>query len=949
MAPKPWASDEQLAFLQSKLPRFIEMQAEQKLHLFWPGVQEAWFRQFPEEPMLGLPTPGTEDTVPLTDEQLLAVGEAISTRKGQLDNWFRYQRAKMIKIGSAVHQNSLSGSSLASALFTSKPKRQRRHQPLEVYQKQHGDKIREALTKAGYDQLNEGSMSSGIVDENDVEQIGRIKTARALRMQMRTQIIKEMWDGESEEERARCTKVAEDEPQTSTSSQRTPGEEDRTPKEFQIAIDQLDDVLVKVHGAIESMAGWKGFTVMGGPNPGMNGSLTVKITCFGVSSAGNNFRDSHPSWEESVSRPFGEWLKRSFSSSVRRARAAITDESTEDSEETTATDAPAAKAKKPRRPKRIPKRQAAGKTPTHAPAAAAADSCETLPPPIDPARFAAAADTPEEPSFAISPPTDPAQSAAATLFVASNSDLDLDATIAGPAPLDGTCNGDAPVILAGGDMGDMDGGGIMEGGGDMDGGGDMEGGGDMDGNGTWGPSWATAYDPSVMLDGPMVELQSETSSSAMPSRPAPRPAFKGAVPETSRSIDSLSSRGPHSDLDVFSAGSSTHSQSRYPPSALFQAFNSGIRDSPTPASAPSLLSLRPTTETTYNFPSSYAVSTTAPMTVAAPIGLAAGIRARMALQASRIAGMTAPTMTVTTATSAAPTAPTTVTTATSAAPTAPTTITTVITAPTATTAPTTFPLPTMPATAPAGTASTATAPIAITTPAPTAPETTPALPPQSRPMARWPLFSGSPTRVVRQAGGKQTVAKGRAKAKKTEGENLPAAGSGSGTAVDSVGDAEAADKVGAIPLVYTISNNNHQINKEADARIAKRKAAERKRKDLLHNPDGPTPLVVLTRTRTAPSRADGTAATLPKRHTRKELEILRLEKAMIVRGEAAQAERDAAAAKPGTKRKAPSAAMGAKDKKCNATRSIPMVRFCSTRSGRGVFLGSFNVGVAQPA
>jgi hypothetical protein len=83
MAPKPWATSAELAFLHSKMPRYIELQGEGKLHLFWPSLHEAWFREFPEEPRLALPTPGTGgDAAPLTATQLVDLGAAITTRKG---------------------------------------------------------------------------------------------------------------------------------------------------------------------------------------------------------------------------------------------------------------------------------------------------------------------------------------------------------------------------------------------------------------------------------------------------------------------------------------------------------------------------------------------------------------------------------------------------------------------------------------------------------------------------------------------------------------------------------------------------------------------------------------------------------------------------------------------------------------------------------------------------
>ncbi|KAJ7278790.1 hypothetical protein C8J57DRAFT_1573539 [Mycena rebaudengoi] len=119
-------------------------------------------------------------------------------------------------------------------------------------------------------------------------------------------------------------------------------------------------------------------------------------------------------------------------------------------------------------------------------------------------------------------------------------------------------------------------------------------------------------------------------------------------------------------------------------------------------------------------------------------------------------------------------------------------------------------------------------------------------------------------------------------------------------------------------LVFALTNvtsSIQRINKDADTRIAKRKAEEKKQKMRLHNPDGPSPLVVLAgpggRARRAPKLTDGTAAQRPQRHTKKEPEILRLEAAMTARGAAAQAERDAAAAPMrGTKRKAAGAAGG---------------------------------------
>ncbi|KAJ7234266.1 hypothetical protein C8J57DRAFT_1575395 [Mycena rebaudengoi] len=226
----------------------------------------------------------------------------------------------MLKVGSVVTPSISSDSSLAGVLFApGGPKRHRRHQAIEVYQKQHPERIRDTLKAAGYHQLNEENTSAG-TDLDEAGQTARIKAAKALQMRMRTRLVEEMWDGESEQERERCTVLAEME-EVETVPTHTEGE--RTPAEYQVAINELDAVMVKVHGAVDSMAGWKGFTVVGGPHPKFGGSMSVKITCFGVSSGGNNFRQSHPTWEDSVVRPFQDWLKQVYPTDVRKARALV--------------------------------------------------------------------------------------------------------------------------------------------------------------------------------------------------------------------------------------------------------------------------------------------------------------------------------------------------------------------------------------------------------------------------------------------------------------------------------------------------------------------------------------------------------------------------------------------------------------------------------------------------
>ncbi|KAJ7256749.1 hypothetical protein C8J57DRAFT_1517382 [Mycena rebaudengoi] len=940
------------------MPRYIELQGEGKLHLFWPSLHEAWFREFAEEPRLGLPTPGAGgDTVPLTATQLVDLGAAITTRKGRLDNWFRNQRAKMIKVGSVVTPSVSSDSSLAGVLFApGGPKRHRRHQAIEVYQKQHPERIRDALQVAGYNQLNEEHMSAG-TDLDEAGQSARIKATKVLRMRMRTRIIKEMWGGESEQERERCAVLAERE-EVEAVPTRTEGE--RTPAEYQAAIDELDAVMVKVHGAVDSMAGWKGFTVVGGPQPKFGGSMSLKITCFGVSSGGNNFRQSHPTWEDSVARPFQDWLKRVYPADVRKARALVEETGTPTDaaapDEAAEADEPeqappqAAKAKKSKRTRRktAPGNAGTAATPVLPAAAEAASDASGLgsdtlvPPPTDSA-------TPLPQLHASDTPPSHERSLLEQVAVWEAMLGPYDAGASGDFRRDGSgyssSVGDLSDMepMGGSDMdGDM--GGNM-GGGNManDMGGDM-GGGDMDGMGGWDeeapttPSWATTFDPLLTLE-PHIAANDTVStpvaiSSAGQSVYRPSDLFL-AFEKTSNAGSSIASNAgwparaettfnfPTNDPGI-PAGPATFGQAsrtggsgtpaRIDFSRQWSENRGGVAkdvvlsvlagfetassiagtSSTVPPTSPTIsttassmaVSTIATTSSTIDIahsapPLAFTTNTTS-STMPPPVTTTSAAAATESSTADVVRSALLLASTTNTTSSTMPPLVTTTSTATESS-TADVVRSALLLTSTTDTTSSTMPPPV------AATAATATSTAGVAASAPL-------LPPQSRPMAKWPApsFSGSP-KPVRKAAGKKPAEKAQGKKKKSEkaGDvNTPA---GSST---TVGDALPP------PLVYTTTNNNRRINNEADARMAKRKAVEKKQKMLLHNPDGPTPLVVLPRARRARAQADGTEVKLPKRHTRKELEIMRLEAAMTARGVAAQAERDVAAAKTGTKRKA---------------------------------------------
>ncbi|KAF8837384.1 hypothetical protein BDN67DRAFT_983298 [Paxillus ammoniavirescens] len=83
MPPAPWTTKEQSTFLTSWLSDYLIHIQEKDYSRFWPGLNTAWFTQWPEKDVQFL---GVED--PLTPEQETLLGVAIEARKTQLQTWF---------------------------------------------------------------------------------------------------------------------------------------------------------------------------------------------------------------------------------------------------------------------------------------------------------------------------------------------------------------------------------------------------------------------------------------------------------------------------------------------------------------------------------------------------------------------------------------------------------------------------------------------------------------------------------------------------------------------------------------------------------------------------------------------------------------------------------------------------------------------------------------------
>ncbi|KAJ7112864.1 hypothetical protein C8R43DRAFT_961723 [Mycena crocata] len=326
MAPRTWHTPEQRLYFMEQMPAFIQRRSQGKLYKFWGPMYEGWFHKWPEQAVLGMPLPSaTGDAPNLSVMQLKTLGEAIEVKKKKILNYFNNNK-NHLQPGAAKHAKS--DLALGRMLFKAKPTRRRVHKPIEVFQLRNNDQIREECRLEGHDELNEEVMSKAVdnwVDEDDDEQVARVREAAAARLRIRNRVVNALFADATVEELAAIAEVVENE----KTSGKVNDQEDngdgsmRTPAEYQASIDESWEVVKMVHRALGRMTGWYGMTMWGGPNPRIGGELSMKCVSFGISPSGNDFEASHATFEKSVALPFQIFLKRCFSPQVRLERSAL--------------------------------------------------------------------------------------------------------------------------------------------------------------------------------------------------------------------------------------------------------------------------------------------------------------------------------------------------------------------------------------------------------------------------------------------------------------------------------------------------------------------------------------------------------------------------------------------------------------------------------------------------
>ncbi|KAJ7654000.1 hypothetical protein DFH06DRAFT_1330100 [Mycena polygramma] len=355
MPAHEWTSPAQRDFLLSKLPAYLVARSNGKkvsMSRFWIVLNTEYFTLFSEEGRLGLPTrvPGAR---PLTAEESELLGKGTNKTKERLKGWMRYRDSRP-QVGRAAKK---SGRSFFTML--EKTVKKRPYRTIETYQKMYPQKIQDALNARGYRELNEefetgrAAIASYVVTTTGVgvpadagvpgvpagvtvrvmteveieaeeqrledETVARIRKNRGLRLSMRRGTSVELFDAEPEE-----VKQLVREETVRLNKERLSGDSEddgeRTPEQYQNAIDQIGTVVGQMCAAIEDATGWVTFVACGGPMPRRAGDISIKTASWGKTPLGADFQASYPEFDQFKTQ-FGTFVKRVYSHDVRDARA----------------------------------------------------------------------------------------------------------------------------------------------------------------------------------------------------------------------------------------------------------------------------------------------------------------------------------------------------------------------------------------------------------------------------------------------------------------------------------------------------------------------------------------------------------------------------------------------------------------------------------------------------
>ncbi|TFK73329.1 hypothetical protein BDN72DRAFT_893961, partial [Pluteus cervinus] len=261
----PYYEDDQNNFLVASLPRFLHAQKTKSIGTakFMKVIIDEYLALWP------LPNDGS-----LTAEKL----------RSKLVSWY-YRNAKKSAPVTKQMQDSIFGR-------IGEPESRRGPQRVESYIKLYPSSVQAALDQ-------HLALTGAVLTKES--RLGLLKHVGAKQLKLETPDVLEKVEEDVQKRKAELEKDMENE---------SPRDGQRTPAEYQRAIDTLPSVLNRGLHALSNATGWGFLIIGGGPYPLEGGEIRLANVFVGPKTAGGNgFPESYEHFEQNVQHPFASFLR----------------------------------------------------------------------------------------------------------------------------------------------------------------------------------------------------------------------------------------------------------------------------------------------------------------------------------------------------------------------------------------------------------------------------------------------------------------------------------------------------------------------------------------------------------------------------------------------------------------------------------------------------------------
>ncbi|RPD70554.1 hypothetical protein L226DRAFT_525851 [Lentinus tigrinus ALCF2SS1-7] len=307
MAPPGWTALDQQEWLEERNDDAIEARRVGKYSSWLIAIFHDWFLRWSEREKLYGPEAGI-----LTPEQEAELAAATARRQSQIRNWFHNNRNKRFVKGAprgkAQHVAGHTGpstSAIRAELATGKASR--------------APQQREVYCRMFYDEDQKAAVAKQLAAERAElgRDLTRSETMRISRGHIDTQ-FQQVSDEVREQIKAKVEEVK-------AARKATPPPADpsrqRTPQEYQNAIDGAPKSITKYFETVVLETGWS-FTVLGaGPSPRHGGAIKSFGVHFGTNASGHMLDEATENYQEKFVQPMVRFAKGVYPRDVRTLRA----------------------------------------------------------------------------------------------------------------------------------------------------------------------------------------------------------------------------------------------------------------------------------------------------------------------------------------------------------------------------------------------------------------------------------------------------------------------------------------------------------------------------------------------------------------------------------------------------------------------------------------------------